>query len=302
MLIDDLLNNPIWKKTGVIDPLRERLTKVPKFILRCDFAMAVDELIHINWSKDVHKIVPLCRLPYQECWIEVLNADRLRYRATAIRNYEFPVRRVGWLLTQISTSGTWVVQMFWSVDTRDHEFQRLKAISDPDFWGNAPLGAAIVAIRFDPHAANADDAIEPHYFSDFAVRTAELTKTPIKDLHNMEGALSDWSGEGSFLMAALALLNSKNVVEYTDVSFKKKNKTAAKAGQSPLYDHKVISIHTRYSKRNLKSDASDGHKFRSHWCRGHFKIRKTGVFFWSPHRRGSLDLGHTRPKDYEVRL
>ena len=27
-------------------------------------------------------------------------------------------------------------------------------------------------------------------------------------------------------------------------------------------------------------------EMRMHWCRGHFKIRKTGVFWWSPHVRG----------------
>jgi hypothetical protein len=57
---------------GVITSLRARLEKVPKFVLRRDFAMAVDEIVHDNWKENCHKIVPLCRIPYPECWM----ADR----------------------------------------------------------------------------------------------------------------------------------------------------------------------------------------------------------------------------------
>jgi hypothetical protein len=80
MLIDDLLNNQSWEKAGVIKSLRGRLAKAPKFVLRRDFAMAVDELVHNNWEVDRDKIVPLCRIPYPECWIELAQVDRLSDR------------------------------------------------------------------------------------------------------------------------------------------------------------------------------------------------------------------------------
>lgn len=305
MLIDDLLNCKEWKQAGVIESLRARLTKAPKFILRSDFAMAVDELTHNDWQETCHKIVPLCRLPYPECWIEVAHSDRLAYRNNpSAREYEFTVKRVGWLCSQINTSGEWVTQMFWSVDKTDPKYRKLLT-SDPNFWGNAPISAAVVAIKFNPQATNVEEAIGPLGPSDFAINAIKRSSSRRDEVCSLEGALTDWQGEGSFLMGTLALLNSRNVVEYTPISFTRKNKAAAKAGQSQLYDHEVISIHTRYSKRNLgPAAASNGHKFRSHFCRGHFKIRKTGVFFWSPHRRGSLTAGTTptRPKDYEVRL
>ena len=38
---------------------------------------------------------------------------------------------------------------------------------------------------------------------------------------------------------------------------------------------------------------------RGHFVRGHFKIRKTGVFFWHPHARGDFGRGQIE-KDYEI--
>jgi hypothetical protein len=41
-------------------------------------------------------------------------------------------------------------------------------------------------------------------------------------------------------------------------------------------------------------------ELRAHFVRGHFKARKSGVFWWSPHARGDLSRGMVA-KDYEVR-
>jgi hypothetical protein len=190
--------------------------------------------------------------------------------------------------------------MFWSVNPNDPRYQMIRASSDPEFWGSAPLSAALMAMQFDPHAKTAIEAFVPFGPSEFAMNAAKYSGVS-PELYNFKGSITDWEGEGSFIMGMLALLNSKNVVEQSPVSFRKKNKTAAKAGQPLLSDHVVISIHTRYTKRNMDPDSlHDGRKHRAHWCRGHFKIRKTGVFFWSAHRRGA-DLYTPRPKNYEVR-
>jgi hypothetical protein len=306
MLIDDILNNQSWKKGGVITSLRERLEKTPKFILRRDFAMAVDEIVHDNWKENADKIVPLCRIPYPECWIEVAQADRLADRIRpAMRSYEIQVKRVGWLFTQITPKGKWIAQMFWSVDPKDPNFQEVSDNCDHNFWGSAPLSAAMATMRFDPSASTAIEAMIPLGPSEFAlnvIRFKGLRGLPEDMGINFKGTITDWEGEGSFIMGVLALLNSKNVVERTPVSFTKKNKAAKKAGQKLLHDHQVISIHTRYTKRNMDpATVNDGRKHRAHWCRGHFKIRKTGCFFWAAHRRGDMTAKPPKPKDYVVK-
>jgi hypothetical protein len=300
MLIDDLLNCRQWKEAKIIDHLRSRLIKAPKFIMRADFAMAVDEVVHTNWDKNYPKMVPLARIPYRECWFETSQSERTAYRAAAdIRPYEVRVKRIGYLLTEIETGGKWVANMFWSFDQKDPRIQQIKAETDPDFWASAPYSAAMASISFDPQCPIAFDAVEPYGPSEFALGVVQAGGTGLHEI-NFKGTLTDWTGEGSFLVATLALLNSKNVVESTPVSFEKKNKAAVKSGQLPLYDHHVLSITKRYIKRNMDlSTASDGRKFRLHFVRGHFKVRRTGVFFWHDHSRGDSKLGHVH-KDYDL--
>ena len=300
MLIDDLLNCRQWKQAGIIEDIRPRLMKAPKFIMHADFAMAVDELVHINWEKNYPKMVPLCRLPYRECWFETSQAERTLYRsATDIRPYEVKIKRIGFLLTEIETGGKWVAQMFWSFDQKDPKIHELTAGSDPEFWASAPYSAAMASVCFDPQCRVADNAIMPYGPSEFAIGVVKVGGASLHEM-NFKGTLTDWAGEGSFLVATLALLNSRNVVESTSVSFAKKNKAAAKSGQLPLYDHHVLSITKRYIKRNMDpSTVSDGRKFRLHFVRGHFKVRRTGVFFWHHHSRGDSKIGHV-DKDYDL--
>jgi hypothetical protein len=301
MLIDDILNNKEWKEVGALTSIRSCMEKCHKFILRRDFAMAVDELVHTNWKSNCEKIVPLCRLPYKACWVETAQADRLAYRKNlSVREHEYIVKRVGWLLVEMDNTGAWLAQMFWSFDHNDPKFQKNVVGSGGDkyeFWSRAPFSASITTMRFDPHAKTALEAMEPYGPSFFAINVVKRMKgRPNFDNLDFRGTISDWEGEGSFLMGTLGMLNSKNVVESTPMSFKKKNKGSTR----PLYDHHVISIHRRYVKRNIDPSASsDGHKFRQHFCRGHFKVRRTGVFFWHAHRRGDPTLGIVR-KDYEL--
>jgi hypothetical protein len=113
MLIDDLVSNPILVKLGILpEALRGRLSKVPKFMLRRDFAMAADE-----FSLDVgnvSKVLPLARLPYPECWLEVAQADRHHFASGPREPTDGELSRVGFLLTQLTQQGAWSAQMFWS--------------------------------------------------------------------------------------------------------------------------------------------------------------------------------------------
>ena len=72
MLIDQLFGDSILAKAGYLTAdLRGRLAKAPKFVLRRDFAMAADAFAFSGGLDDLNKVLPFCRLPYPECWIEV---------------------------------------------------------------------------------------------------------------------------------------------------------------------------------------------------------------------------------------
>ena len=106
----------------------------------------------------------------------------------------------------------------------------------------------------------------------------------------------DWIGEPSFLLAVLALLNSRNAaeIEFTEPA---SNKRRRLTGKPPLHTYRLVCIPSRYKQRYIPTADEDPRQIRAHFVRGHFKVRKTGVYFWSAFQRGNPALGFAH-KDY----
>ncbi len=122
MLIDQLLGDSILAKAGYLTAdLRGRLAKAPKFVLRRDFAMAAAALS--GSLDDLNKALPFCRLPYPECWIEVAQGDRRSFAESPIAlETDSPIKRVGFLLTQLDREGSFSAHMFWSFPPSERMF------------------------------------------------------------------------------------------------------------------------------------------------------------------------------------
>lgn len=109
------------------------------------------------------------------------------------------------------------------------------------------------------------------------------------------------SNAGSFVPRVMMLLNLKNGVELVDRPAPEKlNFARAKKGKVPLFSYKVVSIRMpRRMRRNEERPPSrDEEHMRLHWVRGHIKVRKGGIFWWSHHLRGDPEQGFS-DKDYK---
>jgi hypothetical protein len=115
----------------------------------------------------------------------------------------------------------------------------------------------------------------------------------------VEMAGRDWGSEVHFLLSTLALLNAQNAVEVEPVSKDTHNAKRSRKGQFPLSSHKVIHIHPRLQALASSTTGSDRHPLRAHMVRGHFKHRKSGLYWWSPFMRGDRNLGLVT-KDYQL--
>lgn len=89
---------------------------------------------------------------------------------------------------------------------------------------------------------------------------------------------------------AIITLNSKTGFDKIEV-------TPSDAIQSKRYNNNKLPLETYcqvdLSKRyrgGLESDGQGGFK-KLHWVRGHFKTRKTGIFWWTAHPAGRKELG-----------
>lgn len=294
MLIDQLLTDPLWCRVDFLGTdIRGRMSKSTKFVLERDFAMAADE-----FSLDIGnlgKVLGFCRLPYCECWIEVAGEDRRSFARSTVplALTESKCKRIGWLLTQLDQSGSWSAQMFWSFAEQDRTPARfgMPAI--------AVSGSGAMLI-FDFGAASTGDVYRVGTFreADFMASRPALERTMYRQLAS---GSEDWAGEVGYLVAVLALLNSKNASETALVE----NAGVRKSARQPdgmRFSYHVVRIPRRYKVRHIAVDGEPtGSQLRAHFVRGHFKVRKTGVFFWSAYQRGNPVLGFAH-KDYAVEL
>ncbi len=100
-------------------------------------------------------------------------------------------------------------------------------------------------------------------------------------------------------LSHLTFLNCRNVsLEKIEQASDRINQKRIRDNKKPLYSYYVATINGQRISRTSTPTGDRAH-WRYHLCRGHFKQRKTGRFWWSQHARGDKDLGSI-VKDYKV--
>jgi hypothetical protein len=264
---------------------QRRIAAATRFVLAADFALAADGLVEN--VPELEKIAPFCRLPYPATWLELAHLDRHHWRGAPLHYPGLQRRpiRVGFLLEATAANlASWRATMFWS-------------LHDPPS-NSAPNNASLIVIdyRTDQPFAELSDlvAVDVADFSD-GVFTGD------RDVDDGLIALSrsDWAGEIKFIFAALGLLNARNVVERQRVDLTRLNRARVRSGKPPFLAREVLKIRALHrpslAPSGSRAEAAD---VRSHFVRGHFKTRRSGVFWWGPHVRGRV--GGAVDRDYEV--
>jgi hypothetical protein len=104
------------------------------------------------------------------------------------------------------------------------------------------------------------------------------------------------------VVGMLILLNSKNCVSINAVTPPVAlNKARVKRGKLPLISYHTVKIDLgRRDARQASAQKMPDAEVRQHLVRGHFKIRKTGVYWWRNHIRGAVTAGAVEHKSYRV--
>jgi hypothetical protein len=116
----------------------------------------------------------------------------------------------------------------------------------------------------------------------------------------VEGWKDDVVGEGAFVRSALLLINSRNAVEHEPSSLDRLNKSRIKQRKRPLLSHSVVKLNLSKVQMRRLGPAGPGAGMRLHIVRGHFKVRRTGVYWWSNYLRGNAADGVVERSRYEV--
>lgn len=116
---------------------------------------------------------------------------------------------------------------------------------------------------------------------------------------------NDLADEVTVALTALACVNSRNV-HFVDIEAPAKlNKKRLRLNKTPLFAYKVLDIFINKEVVRNRNRVDAALKGLKSGCplsavRGHFKIRKTGIFWWSDHTRGAKENG-VIIKDYNVK-
>lgn len=326
MLIDELTADGAPGSGCDIKCLMPEMQRAQKFVLSPDFS-AVADALSTDYTGLV-KAFPFCRLPYPSTWIEFSHKNRKTFAEAQIQAPGFQVtpRRVGYLLTATRDDlSAWKAHLFWSTDMgtscpgmamrfdMTHEIDTCSVAPSRDAM-ERQVALSEVLRRVDRHPGWTDAGetvklaminhtsptipdygvpmpigLHPMQFQQFYNAIADLSR-------------SDWAGEPAYLLAVIGLLNARNAVDVgAAADYSKLNRARARRGRAPLFEHKVLKIAQRQEHRVYGDDGARGDyaPMRGHFVRGHFKTRRTGIYFWHPHARGSFERGVIE-KTYEV--
>lgn len=294
MLCDDILNDTeLPKLYHGFDKAQRTLRVANKYVLAPDFTAAADGLV--NNFKELARIAPFCRLPAQNCWFEVAQVNRPHFMKSPMdfEDYQSRPSRVGFLcIAKPNELWNWQTVLCWSLTETK--------------FGSGPLNASVISVHF-----NTKDGIEGD--SDPLARYIGMGVAPFtpnyimnmiesRDSRVMQIFASDWGGEIRYLLSVLGLFNARNVMEVEKVDKTKHNKKRIAHRKPPLCDHTLLKIRAMHRRSFLgtrgKGTAGD---VREHFCSGHWKHRKTGLFWWNPFWRGNPQRGQVT-HDYQVQL
>lgn len=292
-------------------PFSTRLRQAQKFVLDRSLAEVLSEMPR----KEIGAAMPFCRLPFPLVWLEVAQQDRPSFRDafTGIKrkadtgSMTFQPVRVGILCEQQGDDPQrFLVRLAWSYSDADARAQGMGGrtnvcimanrldCSTPGAWPDDGTGRGAYTAPFslDPEVPEE----EREALATFEREIPGAAEIIARDANH------DWMGEIWFWLAALAMLNAKNgaTSEYRPAP-EALNRSRAKAGKPPLVDYHQLTL--RVGPRD-RAEAREGHPhggMRAHIVRGHFKVRKTGIYWWRPFNRGDASAGFAG-KTYKVKL
>jgi hypothetical protein len=118
---------------------------------------------------------------------------------------------------------------------------------------------------------------------------------------SVAAAYNDLTSEGAFAQALLVCLNSRNLLSVSPPEdLTKLNKARLKRGRPPLFSFSQVRLDLSKVAQRRNAAATGLGGMRAHLVRGHFKIRQSGVFWWSPFIRGDTNYGLVQRSGYTV--
>lgn len=250
-----------------------------------DFAK---EYIFTETNDKTNQLKLLMKLPYPEIFLTCMlgNANRLY----GIHAFEITLERFNDLKKQFPLQSDLLLVPRKTVSKQHHEALVLTFLTQLD--GRL--------CKFQMISRVEDDPSSPNLLTETKIIEDSYIKTNVQTHIRRE----QYSLLISFVCATLALINSPNIIHlqqgFNANDYTKLNKKRQKNGKLPYLEYKTLTIKKEIIESIKEQQNREGTARRMHMRRGHFKQRKNGLYWWSPHFAGCKELGFIQ-KDYEVK-
>lgn len=315
------------KQNQVMKPFLKRLSEAKVFCLDRDAtAMAA----HVSLSKPSSTLSALefARLPAQKTWIEFVNDDLrnamadlgspnikpLNSMTTIIRSGFLMWEENGRLVMDYAHldktgDGRYVhdlspVRLFFDLTSDEPEPHSVRNSSGMIPLTKGRLREFYRLLSKDPAEAAANASIRARFtwmpHPDWTEVAADLTTVMGQEkVYEIEENQADDASRTFALqiLPGLILINCKNAIAEEGVTPSAKlNKNRSAKGKAPLRSYTLLKMHlTSARKRTAAAGGEFARMVRAALVIGHFKVRKNGIFWWSPHaRRGYGEAVHAR--------
>ena len=299
-----------------------RVKEASVFVLDAN-AVTMGINVWLGRPSSIIAALPFVRLPSPTVWIEFSNfaaRDALASFGNDNQNLDgsVTIEKTGFLLTE--KDGKIKMEMiaqYASADRIKH-IELLSAICDFDIaddfsFEHLPLPIVAGNIKGDATGKAAK------YYNMLARDDSELkAQREIKErfsgsthpdfrpiMQKMSSVMSDDKLDGILqghisdmkrlftmqILPTLILLNCRNAVDTEHVAAPEKlNKTRRKKKRPEIGDYKLVKLHLNPQKRKIyEGSGATRQQTEGGLVIGHFKVRKSGVYWWSPFWRGPLD-------------
>lgn len=302
MLADDILaaaaNSPDIGADSAIERLARAIEQGERFSVAREVMESAAAILRQPLSAQLRALT-MCRLPFRGCWFEWTEDGA---RTGALIGVDSASAQRGFCIAvKHSARGVWICPVVGTFDWREYPEAvpdvTQKPVMSEDAWtefvANNPGFRG--TRREDYSALRARHGIIPHQKASDRLQTLP-----------MEVRLNLADGVGRTMndvRAIVLLMNSKNLTGLEpQVPAEKLQRARGKSGKAPLLEHTKVYIRLSRILARRTGDAADPRNpMRLHVVRGHFKIRKSGVFWWSPFPRGSLEAGMVGKRTHIIR-
>jgi Transposase DDE domain group 1 len=309
---------------GALSALGADIARAECFELSDDIREACDQVAESKPSS-ILSAMPMMRLPYAKTWIEWTRPPEGIYQIGSgpAEACSRPVR-MGCLFDAPDglDNGRMNVAMDWLPGVSDSErephavpyavyfdwaagrdMMAMKAelhragVRDlaPEF-SDASFAEAHLRTQWSRHAADTEELRAVEELHRRAITIPDMVRfagwwhnmTPSKDTQLGFAATVDclWDPAVAFIV----MLNARGATDRKREDLSKLNRARQKKGKAPLKEFVVTRLSlSRGTANRAVVHGLDRAAARQHLVRGHFKTRKSGIYWWSPFVRGRAD-------------